>query len=128
VNVSTAHSAVRLVTLAAGDSTVRAFFPDGSVSIEHYSVETGVTESSAAQLSAEDLDELTRQINGTSLRLQLAEPEPCSTGLSTPGDGRRDDAVDLYLSDGSTSQSPALSKNVTSCDSFTSLIDLVDRY
>jgi len=112
---------------SVGDFTVRAFFPDGSVTIESYSAETGETVSSAAQLSTEDLDELTRQINGTSLRLLLG-PDPCAERLPNPGDGRLDWSMDLYLSDARTRETPALSKNVTFCSSITGVLELVDRY
>jgi hypothetical protein len=88
---------------------------------------------STAQLSPEDLDELTRQINGPVLRSKLAEPEAC------PINKGRDDIVDLYLVDGtgngSALDTPTLSKNVTGCLSppaevvvFGDLIDLVGRY
>jgi hypothetical protein len=123
-----------------GDSTVRTFMPDGSVTIEQHSPGTGATVPSTAQLSAEDLDALTRQINGPVLRLKLAEPEACPTNINPcPSPGCRDYVVDLYLGDtkgsGGTTATPTLSKNVTGCLNppaevveFGDLIDLVGRY
>jgi hypothetical protein len=109
-----------------GDSTVRTFFPDGSVTIEQHSLETGQIVPSTAQLSTEDLDELTRQINGPTLRLELAKPDTC------PINKGRDDIMDLYLADGtgngSATNLPSLSKNVTGCDPFRTLLDLVNKY
>lgn len=116
-----------------GDSTVRTFYPDGSITIEQRSLEADVTVRSTAQLSAEDLDDLTRQVNGPFLRLELANPTPCPTTKA------RDDIVDLYLSDasanGSAMDTPALSKNVAGCLNppddvipFSNLIGLASKY
>lgn len=123
-----------------GDSTVLTFMPDGIVTIEQHSLATGATVPSTAQLSAEDLDTLTRQINGPVLRVKLAEPEACpSTPAPCPSPGCMDYIVNLYLDDtngaGGTSATPTLTKNVTGCLNppaevveFRDLIDLVGRY
>jgi hypothetical protein len=114
-----------------GDTTTRTFWPDGRVDSEQRSAGTAATVPSTGQLSPEDLDELTRQINGTDLRLQLAVPEEC------PLNKGRADMVDLYLVDGNGNgaELPNLSKDVAGClnvsaqtTAFVSLIDLVSRY
>jgi hypothetical protein len=120
-------------------STVRTFRPDGSVTIEQHSSETDVPVLTTAQLSAEDLEALTRQINGPVLRLKLAEPTTCpDVVLPCPSPGCRNYTVDLYLGDagsGGMTETPTLSKNVTGClnppaevVAFEDLIDLAGRY
>jgi hypothetical protein len=120
-------------------STVRTFMPNGSVTIEQHSPETDATVLSTAQLSAEDLDALTREINGPVLRLKLAEPAACPTTVNhCTSPGCKDYVVDLYLGDagsGGMTETPTLSKNVTGClnppaevVAFGDLIDLVNKY
>jgi len=127
-----------VVTQMQSDSTTYAFFPDGRLGIDQHSFETGTTQSWTAQLSPQDLDQLTRAINGTDLRLKLAEPEACPTSSPPcPSPGCNEYIVDLYLVDtsGNGAESPNLSKNVTGCLSspaevpaFVSLIELAGRY
>jgi hypothetical protein len=112
---------------ALGDSTKRTINPDGSISIEQHSLETGATVPSTAQLNVDDLDELTRLVNGPILRLELANPKDC------PITKENDAIVDLFLGD--SSDSPTLSKNVAGCLSppddsvaFESLMQVVRRY
>lgn len=121
-----------------GDIAMRTFLPDGRVGIDQHSLETAPAMPATAQLSPEDLEQLTRDINGTDLRLELAEPEACPTTTAPcPSPGCSDYIVDLYLVDGNGNgaESPNLSKNVTGCLSspaevpaFVSLIELASRY
>lgn len=110
-------------------SSVRTFYPDGRVTSEQHSLNSGPTVPAVTELRPVDLEELTRQINGPLLRHLLAEPEPCPTTKA------REDVVDLYLDDGSAMEAPALSKDVAGClgptgevVEFSDLIGLVSRY
>jgi hypothetical protein len=127
-----------VVTEAQGSVTTRTFLPDGHVGIDVPPLETAPAMSSMAQLSPEDLEQLTREIDGTDLRLKLAEPEACpTTTVPCPSPGCKSYIVDLYLVDssGNGAESPDLSKDVTRCLSspaavpaFVSLIELASRY
>ena len=106
---------------AIGDPTKRIITPDGAVTLEKSPQEGGGT--STAQLSVADLEELTREIDGSALRLGLADPSEC------PVTKELDVIVDLNLDTGT------LSKNVAGCVSeghtdtrFSPLIELVRRY
>jgi hypothetical protein len=106
-----------------GDSTTHTINPDGGMTIEQNTLGMAAG-SSTAQLTAEDLDLLTRQINGAGLlRLDLANSAECSVTKEL------DVIVDLQL------DVATLSKNVAGClnppdnvVSFQTLLDLVRKY
>jgi hypothetical protein len=106
-----------------GDVTEHTLSSDGSVLINKGMLAQGGPSMTTAQLSAEDLDELQRLINGPNLRRDLADPKDC------PLTKEYDAIVQLQL-DGAL-----LEKNVAGClgstdgvASFQELMDLVRRY
>jgi len=106
-----------------GDTTDHSFATDGSVTVTLGPTAPGGASTTMAQLSTDDLDELQRLINGTALRLDLADPADC------PLTKEYDAIVQLQL-DGTL-----LEKNVAGClsdtdgvASFQALMDLVRRY
>jgi hypothetical protein len=107
--------------IVIGESTKRTFLPDGSVTIVGPDGQ-GQTTTTMKQLSAEDLDELNRDIDGPLLRLGLATEQNCPVTKATDLD------VQLVL------DTTTLEQNVAGCalegtvPIFQSLHDLALRY
>jgi hypothetical protein len=109
--------------IVIGDSTVHTITPDGVVTIGGDKPDGTAGQTTTAQLSAEDLDQLTLLINGPALRLALADPQECELTKE------QDIIVDLML------DASRLEKNVAGCvstakpvGSFAALMDLVRKY
>jgi hypothetical protein len=108
--------------IVIGESTKRTFLPDGSVTIVGPDA-MGNTTTTTKQLSASDLEELTRYIDGSQLRLALATQQDCELTKET------DLGVQLVM------DTTTLEQNVAGCaigsnpvPIFKNLYDLSHRY
>ena len=107
--------------IVIGQSVKRTVTPDGAITIERNELRSpGIPAMSTAQLTTDDLDQLTRLINGTALRLDLVNEQDCPLTKET------DYLVELTL------DTTTIKNNIAGClgsvASFQALQELLGKY